>query len=81
MITDFAAAALSLRRFLVFTSVSTNFPRVYLLLIDFYMHLHRYMLKATIISLSQILNVVVANNQVNLTVEPIKDVCPLCGAS
>ena len=54
---------------------------IYLLLAYLNMHLHRYMLKTTIISLPQILDVVVADNQVNLTIKPIKDICPLCGAT
>ena len=54
---------------------------IYLLLAYLNMHLHRYMLKTTIISLPQILDVVVADNQVNLTIKPIKDIGPLCGAT
>ena len=54
---------------------------IYLLLPNLDVHLHRYMLKTTIISLPQILDVVVADNQVNLTIKPIKDIGPLCGAS
>ena len=54
---------------------------IYLLLSNLDMHLHRYMLKATIISLPQILDVVVANNQINLTIKPIQDIGPLCGAT
>ena len=54
---------------------------IYLLRAYLNMHLHRYMLKTTIISLPQILDVVVADNQVNLTIKPIKDICPLCGST
>ena len=54
---------------------------IYLLLAYLKVHLHRYMLKTTIISLPQILDVVVADNQVNLTIKPIKDIGPLCGAT
>ena len=54
---------------------------IYLLLAYLDMHLHRYVLKTTIISLPQILDVVVADNQIYLAVEPIKDICPLCGST
>lgn len=39
------------------------------------------MLKSAIISLSQILDIVVSDNQIYLAVEPIKDICPLCGST
>ena len=54
---------------------------IYLLLSNLDVHLHRNMLKSAIISLSQILEIVVANNQINLTIKPIQDIGPLCGAT
>ena len=54
---------------------------IYLLLPNLDVHLHCDMLKSAIISLSQILDIVVADNQVNLTIKPIKDIYPLCGAT
>ena len=54
---------------------------IYLLLPNLDVHLHCDMLKSAIISLSQILDIVVPDNQIYLAVEPIKDICPLCGAT
>ena len=54
---------------------------IYLLLSNLDMHLHCDMFKVAIISLPQILDVVVANNQINLTIKPIQDIGPLCGAT
>ena len=53
---------------------------IYILLPNLDMHLHCDMLKVAIISLPQILDVVVAYNQINLTIKPIKDIGPFCGA-
>ena len=54
---------------------------IYLLLPNLDVHLHCDMLKSAIISLSQILDIVVSDNQIYLAVEPIKDICPLCGST
>ena len=54
---------------------------IYLLLPNLDVHLHCDMLKSAIISLPQIFDVVVANNQINLTIKPIQDIGPLCGAT
>ena len=50
--------------------------QIYPLLADFYVHLHCYMLKSVNVTLAYILQIMVAHNQIYLSVQPVKDFTP-----
>lgn len=50
--------------------------QIYPLLADFYVHLHCYMLKSVNVALAYILQIMVAHNQIYLSVQPVKNFSP-----
>ena len=50
--------------------------QIYFLLADHYVHLHRHMFKASDESLSDILQIVIAEYQIDFTIQAIKHLCP-----
>ena len=50
--------------------------QIYPLFADFYVHLHCYMLKSINVTLAYIFQIMVAHNQIYLSVQPVKDFTP-----
>ncbi len=50
--------------------------QIYLLLVNFYVHLHCHMFKSVNVALAYILQIVITHNQIYLSVQPVKDFSP-----
>ena len=50
--------------------------QIYPLLADLYVHLHCHMFKSVDVTLAYIFQIMVAHNQIYLTIQPVKDFSP-----